>query len=123
MTSSRARIVGGNRAGRADMITTLLKDFDGTIVDTEWADAIAWCEEFARAGVPTSDREYAAWWPGGHDSAGPGRGRVGRLHGAAQLVQAGQVTVEGRRGKPSRPRTRLLQTQWLRKVHLITWSA
>lgn len=62
MTSSRARIVGGNRASRADVITTLLWDFDGTIVDTERADAIAWCEEFARAGVPVSDREYAAWW-------------------------------------------------------------
>lgn len=35
---------------------------DGTIADTEAADARAWREEFARAGTPVSLAQYAEWW-------------------------------------------------------------
>lgn len=37
-------------------------DFDGLILDTEDADRIAWCEEFARAGVPITAAKYAGYW-------------------------------------------------------------
>jgi putative hydrolase of the HAD superfamily len=43
-------------------VKILLWDFDGTIVDSEGADATAWREEFARAGVPVPLAVYAGWW-------------------------------------------------------------
>lgn len=43
-------------------VSVLMMDFDGLIVDSEMADATAWREEFARAGVPISLTEYADFW-------------------------------------------------------------
>lgn len=45
-------------------VDALLVDFDGVIVDSESADAAAWLEEWDRAAVPLSMRQYAAYWAG-----------------------------------------------------------
>jgi HAD superfamily hydrolase (TIGR01509 family) len=48
------------------VVRAILWDFDGTVIDSESADGISWTEEFARAGVPISGRQYAEFW---HDWA------------------------------------------------------
>jgi beta-phosphoglucomutase-like phosphatase (HAD superfamily) len=47
---------------RPGAVEALIWDFDGTVADTEAADARAWREEFTRAGAPASLDEYARWW-------------------------------------------------------------
>lgn len=40
----------------------IIWDFDGTILDSEFADCLAWSEEFERAGIPMPRTEYARIW-------------------------------------------------------------
>lgn len=48
--------------GAARDVRGLVLDVDGTLMASEDADAQAWREEFAAAGVPISMGQYARWW-------------------------------------------------------------
>ncbi|MBO0819564.1 MAG: HAD family phosphatase [Nocardiopsaceae bacterium] len=48
--------------GAARDVRGLVLDVDGTLLASEDADAQAWREEFAAAGVPITIERYAYWW-------------------------------------------------------------
>lgn len=112
---------------RATAVRVLLVDFDGLLIDSEYANFVAWHEEFAYHGLELTLQEWAKHWAA--NTADPGhKASTVRLLRQRAAGPVDEVATAARRRARYEQLVAMLPARagvaaWVRQAHTAGWRA